>query len=114
MRGSIHLLQDVLSANTESSIYITEQVTPLFNALTQRFPLLIGSEFLGETVKWGQTNGNGVRNESLTALTFEANSFDFILSFDVLEHIPDYKVALAEIVRCLKPGGRLMRRFHSC
>jgi len=29
------------------------------------------------------------------------------LSFDVLEHIPNYKKALSECYRCLKPGGTL-------
>jgi ubiquinone/menaquinone biosynthesis C-methylase UbiE len=39
------------------------------------------------------------------AMPFEENSFDVIVAFDVLEHIPDDKKAVQEIVRCLKPAG---------
>ncbi|MEW6649583.1 MAG: class I SAM-dependent methyltransferase [Chloroflexota bacterium] len=35
------------------------------------------------------------------------NSFDLILSHEVLEHVRDDRLAVAEIVRALKPGGRL-------
>jgi SAM-dependent methyltransferase len=44
----------------------------------------------------------------LTKLSFACDSLDFILSFDVLEHVPDYKAALAECLRCLKPGGVML------
>ena len=32
-------------------------------------------------------------------------SFDIIMAMDVLEHVPDYKKALEEVYRVLKPGG---------
>lgn len=35
-------------------------------------------------------------------------AFDFIFSFDVFEHIPDYRAAFRECLRCLKPGGELV------
>ena len=50
----------------------------------------------------------GFRNESVTQLTFQDSSLDFILSFDVFEHVPDYCAALQETYRCLKPGGTLL------
>ena len=40
-------------------------------------------------------------------LPFEDNSFDVIVCSEVLEHIPDYEGALAEISRILKPDGKL-------
>jgi len=40
-------------------------------------------------------------------LPFPENSFDLILSHEVLEHVQDDRAAIREIVRALKPGGRL-------
>ena len=40
-------------------------------------------------------------------LPFPDNYFDLILSHEVLEHVQDDRLAAAEIVRTLKPGGRL-------
>ncbi|MCP4749325.1 MAG: class I SAM-dependent methyltransferase [Proteobacteria bacterium] len=41
------------------------------------------------------------------SLPFADNSFDKVICSEVLEHIPDYKSALGEIKRVLKPGGIL-------
>ncbi len=41
-------------------------------------------------------------------LPFPENSFDLILSNEVLEHVQDDYLAVKEIVRTLKPGGRLV------
>jgi len=42
------------------------------------------------------------------ALPFPAASFDTVLSHEVLEHVQDDAMALAEIARVLRPGGRLV------
>lgn len=39
---------------------------------------------------------------------FEDNSFDFVVSFQVIEHIEDDNRFMAEIKRVLKPGGKLI------
>lgn len=41
-------------------------------------------------------------------LPFPENSFDLVLSHEVLEHVEDDRKALEEIVRILRPGGRLV------
>lgn len=41
-------------------------------------------------------------------LPFPADTFDLVLSHEVLEHVKDARQALEEIVRALKPGGRLV------
>lgn len=41
-------------------------------------------------------------------LPFPAGSFDLILSHEVLEHVQNDQFAIREIVRTLKPGGRLV------
>jgi SAM-dependent methyltransferase len=40
-----------------------------------------------------------------TDLPFSADSFDIVLSFDVLEHIPDTDAHLREVHRVLRAGG---------
>ena len=45
---------------------------------------------------------------SAESLPFEDESFDVVLSTQVLEHVPDPPRALAEAVRVLKRGGRLI------
>lgn len=40
------------------------------------------------------------------ALPYRTNSFDLVLSHEVLEHVQDDRQAVAELVRVLKPGGR--------
>lgn len=41
-------------------------------------------------------------------LPFPEASFDLVLSHEVLEHVQDDQAAINEIVRTLKPGGRLV------
>jgi SAM-dependent methyltransferase len=41
-------------------------------------------------------------------LPFPAGHFDLVLSHEVLEHVQDDAAAVAEIVRVLRPGGRLV------
>jgi SAM-dependent methyltransferase len=40
-------------------------------------------------------------------LPFPPNTFDLVLSHEVIEHVQDDRAAVAEIVRALRPGGRL-------
>lgn len=41
-------------------------------------------------------------------LPFDDNTFDLITSFDNLEHIKEYKEVIKEMVRVLKPGGKIL------
>ena len=107
MRASIHLFEMLLHPDKEKSrLYITEQVTPLYNWFLKNYTHVTGSEFFGEAVPWG-TNRDGIRNESLTRLSFPDDSFHHILSFDVFEHIPDVETAFRECLRTLRAGGTL-------
>lgn len=45
-------------------------------------------------------------------LKFEDNSFDFVLSSQVLEHVKDFDDYMKECYRVLKPGGYLLLSTH--
>jgi ubiquinone/menaquinone biosynthesis C-methylase UbiE len=53
---------------------------------------------------------NGVevegRTENAMALTFPDNTFDIVYASNLLHHIPDPKIAIGEMHRVLKPGGK--------
>lgn len=44
--------------------------------------------------------------QDLQALSYADASFDLLLTSETLEHVPDYRRALAETRRVLRPGGR--------
>lgn len=108
MRATFHLFDISMEAYPDSDIYITEQITPIYTYFKNKYPKTVGSEFLGDRCTFGSLGANGVRNETLTALTFESESFDVVVSLDVLEHVPDYMAAFRECARVLRPGGKMM------
>jgi len=56
-----------------------------------------------------QKSGVPVRVGSINELPYEAESFDIVVSADVLCHRSvNQSIALSEFHRCLKPGGRLI------
>jgi SAM-dependent methyltransferase len=54
------------------------------------------------------SRGYADRREDLTALPDPSESFDVIICFHVLEHIPDDRQAMREMARVLKPDGRAL------
>lgn len=108
IRCSIHFLEEYLKADTDDAIFLNEQTTLLYSHLKSKYPRLLGSEYLGRSIPFGEVDARtGVRNESLANLSFDDESFRCILSFDVFEHIPEYLLAFKECLRCLKEGGTL-------
>lgn len=49
-----------------------------------------------------------VKQADATQLPFPDESFDTVLSFIMLHHVVDWEKAIAEAVRVLRPGGRLL------
>ena len=106
-RAAIHVLTMKLRMPRTARIYLMEQRSFLYEWLKQRFPNLEGSEFLGDKTALG-ASWHGIRNEDATQLTFSDRSFDYVLSFDVLEHVPEYQRAFKEAYRCLTDGGTFL------
>ena len=48
---------------------------------------------------------DSIRKIDATAIDLPTSTFDLVLANHMMEHIPDYKKAMSEIFRVLKPGG---------
>ena len=108
MRASIHLLLWALGPEPRSRIYLTEQITALYRWVKLRFPDAVGSEYLRDGTQRGGSSRYGIRHEDLTALSFADESFDVVISLEVMEHIPDFRRAFSECARVLKPRGKML------
>ena len=92
--------------------------SPLYKILRKTFPDIVGSEFTPDQSERSKASWQlkgylldpmaRVRHEDVGQLTFSDESFDLIRSFDVLEHVPNYKRALEEFRRVLRDGGQLI------
>lgn len=107
LRGSYHAFRTLHPAGPDTRLYLTEAATPFYRFVKERFPAAVGSEYYTDT-PFGTENAAGIRSEDLTALTFATGSFDVLMSFEVLEHVPDYQAALGECARVLAPGGTML------
>ena len=108
-RSAIHLFEGVCGPQQADRIYLTEALSPTQQWMARHYPNLLCSEFIagaepGEMVDF---HNNPIRNEDVTRLSFEDQSLDAILSFDVLEHVPDYRAALSQFSRVLDARGQL-------
>lgn len=100
----------------DARVHLTEQASVLYVALRRHLPRLSGSEWQSSVLGrlrlsawlWRRGVPGWIRREDVTALGFADASLDAIASLDVLEHVPDYRRALDEFARVLRPGGRLV------
>lgn len=104
VRAAVDLLYNQLAVYNDDRIYVTEQLTSFYTWLKYHYVNAVGSEYLGVNKVCGKYYGQ-LRHEDITQLSFNNNSLDIVLTFDVLEHVPDTEKSLAEFIRCLKPGG---------
>jgi SAM-dependent methyltransferase len=76
--------------------------------LTRLGSRVIGLEFDYERATEAHQRSEHIVNAAGESLPFPAATFDLILSHEVLEHVQDDRQAVAEMVRTLKPGGRIV------
>lgn len=62
--------------------------------------------FFNPEIEWGHVQKDGTRCEDITAMTFDNESVDLMISSDVLEHVTDVEKAFSECERVLKSGGK--------
>lgn len=82
------------------------------NRIAEKAKYSVGIEIEFERGKKALSDGNpeqtAVVNSSGEFLPFASDSFDLVLSHEVIEHVDDDRKCIEEIIRCLKPGGRLV------
>jgi len=90
----------------DPKIFAPEAITPLAMTLRSRHRFFIGSEFYPSSTppNWLYPT----LRQDLLALSFYDQTFDLVLTSDVLEHVADLHCALSEIARVLKPGGLML------
>jgi ubiquinone/menaquinone biosynthesis C-methylase UbiE len=66
-----------------------------------RFLRLVEGRFAGRPVETVQLNGLDLSN-------FEDGSFDFVATYSVLHHVPDYLAAVREFGRVVRAGGVIL------
>jgi len=76
--------------------------------LSPQFSPAVGLDIEFERLQEAQTLEPNVVNGVGEHLPFSTDTFDLILSHEVLEHVQDDQLAINEAVRVLKPSGRLV------
>jgi SAM-dependent methyltransferase len=69
---------------------------------------VIGLEYDFERAAEAKLHAPHILNAAGELLPLPASQFDLILSHEVLEHVQDDRAAICEMIRVLKPGGRLV------
>lgn len=77
-----------------------EQLTPLSGTV-------IGLEYDFERAREAQSRSPHIFNAAGESIPLSSSTFDLILSHEVIEHVQDDHAAIGEMVRLLKPGGRI-------
>ena len=114
MRLILAVLDELQTLYNFKTSVVFEKLTPLYPHLLKKLPHIVGTEYLKESFAPGEIvtiNNQMIRHENLMQLSFKNSSIDIIMHFDVIEHVPDMRVAFREIFRCLAPGGVM---FFTC
>ena len=68
---------------------------------------VIGLEYDFERAAEAGTNSPHIINAAGESIPLPSGAFELILSHEVIEHVQDDRAAIQEMVRTLKPGGRI-------
>jgi SAM-dependent methyltransferase len=69
---------------------------------------VIGLEYDFERAARARINSQNIINAAGESLPLPSGTFDLILSHEVIEHVQDDRAAILEMIRTLKPGGRIV------
>lgn len=106
------LLKSVARKRASTDVALFEDFTRLKYAVEAvEGVVLCPSMFLSSCVASGdpiEYKGERAIHQDMTSTSYEERSFDVVMHGDVLEHIPDYRRAIADNFRILRPGGVLI------
>lgn len=103
--GQPPLLASVGDLPTGLVVWNAESARALHDRLSRRLGgNYVSSEYIDSGLRSGEVR-DGVLHVDIQHSHFADDSLDFILSSDVLEHVPFVDRALRETYRVLKPGG---------
>ncbi len=68
---------------------------------------VIGLEFDFERAAEAGESSPHIINAAGESVPLTSSTFDLILSHEVIEHVQDDRAAVREMIRVLKPGGRI-------
>ncbi|MBN2357358.1 class I SAM-dependent methyltransferase [candidate division KSB1 bacterium] len=93
----------------------TGRLAPLLRCLTGHGGLVVGTDFAEHMLRRARRAGNACDHVCSDAccLAYKSASFDKVICFSTFPHILSPIVALREIHRVLRPGGRLLI-LHTC
>jgi len=99
------LCGDVLENGCGVGLYLTH--------LAETANTIVGLEYDFERAQQAGNAGRTFSNVAVVCaagegLPFPDGDFDLILSHEVLEHVQDDRAAVSEMIRVLKPGGRIV------
>ncbi|MCI0549582.1 MAG: class I SAM-dependent methyltransferase [Anaerolineae bacterium] len=69
---------------------------------------VIGLEYDFERAAQARINSPHILNAAGEFLPLPSSTFDLILSHEVIEHVQDDRAAIRDMIRILKPGGRVV------
>jgi SAM-dependent methyltransferase len=69
---------------------------------------VIGLEYDFERAAQARINSQNILNAAGESLPLPSGTFDLILSHEVIEHVQNDRGAIREMIRALKPGGRIV------
>ena len=71
-------------------------------------PQVVGIDPQRRKLRFMRSPGRRLVNASTFAQPFKDDSFDVVVSSQVIEHLPPDPVIFSELVRCLRPTGTLV------
>lgn len=103
IRKSIQIFAETFSPQGPL-IELGSHYLPGYEDLSDLRPFFAGKEYIGCDIR----QGNGVdRIEDAHSLSFEDASVGTVLAFEILEHLPDPRLAVSEAYRVLDKDGLL-------
>ncbi len=108
-RRRLEMVLDAAGDRTEGRLFVDGCGVGMYlHHLSPNFAEAIGLDIEFERLQEARTLETKVVNGAGESLPFPADSFDLVLSHEVLEHVQNDQTTINEIVRVLKPGGRLV------